>query len=276
MLLIMSYLSAKAQDGGSTSESGTGDNMFTIDTPLTINLKEDEDEEEVVAPKKKKRKKKVFYEMKTRKGYTKKGYGESTVIELFYTMKKPEMPNPYVRDVYWYDHRRKAIRKGGEIDLKYGEILHGPYEKKKGDKVIEKGIFYVGTKHGRWLRFDNKDLLLDKQKYYKGWPKESLVSYYDDERTKIKEVIPVEYGEKEGNYYYFFENGILAVRGEYHYDQKVGKWTENHFKTKRRKKVIQYPENPYDDTTRPYVWREWNIKGKIIYENAKKTAKSAQ
>ena len=100
-----------------------------------------------------------------------------------------------------------------------------------------------------------------------GWPKESLVSYYDKDRTKIKEIIPIEFGEKEGNYYYFFENGLIAVQGEYHFNNKVGKWLEYHFNTQRRKKIIQYSDDPFDKNTLPYTWREYDKKGKIVYEN---------
>lgn len=242
------------------------DNFTTINTPITVDL-DAEDEEDIVEAKEKKRKKKVFYGVKTRKAYTRSGVGDKLTLELFYVLKEWRDPDPYVRDIYWYDMRRRAIRVGGKIDKKYGLILHGPYQKKRGDQVIEEGIFYFGTKHGRWITLDKNDILLDKEKYYKGWPKESMVSYYDKERKKIKEIIPVEYGEKEGNYYYFFENGLIAVQGEYHFGQKVGKWTEFHYNTQRRKKIIQYPEDPFDTTTTPYTWREYDRRGRVVFQN---------
>lgn len=250
-----------AQDG----QSGGGETTLTIDTPITIDF--EEEEEEAVAPKKKKRKKNVYYGVKTKKAFTKKGYGEKTVLELFHVLKVQEDPDPYVRDIYWLDFRRRQIRVGGEVDKKYGAILHGPYQKKQGDQILEEGIFYKGTKHARWIKLSKDDILLDKEKYFKGWPKESLVKYYDRERTKIKEVIPIEYGEKEGNYFYFFENGLVAVKGEYRFDQKVGKWVENHYNTIMRKKVIQYREDPYNESFEPYVWREYNNRGKVIYDS---------
>jgi len=254
-ILLFTFL-AHAQD----------DQFENISTPLTIDL-DANDYLEDVAPKKKKRKKRVFYGVKTRKASTKTGFGDKTSYELFHVLKEHQEPDHYVRDIYWYDSRRGSIRKGGKIDSKYGAILHGPYSKKQGTQVLEEGIYYFGTKHGRWVKLDKNNILIDKEKYYKGWPKESLVNYYDKERTKFKEVIPVEYGEKEGYYYYFFENGLIAVRGEYKYGEKVGKWTEYHYNTQRRKKIIQYPENPYDKDATPYVWREYNKKGKLVYEN---------
>jgi len=242
------------------------DSFTTINTPVTIDLNA-EDEVDIVEPKKKKRKKNVFYGVKTRKAFTRNGIGEKLTLELFYVLREFKEPDPYIRDVYWYDTRRQAIRVGGKIDKKYGLILHGPYQKKQGDQILEEGIFYFGVKHGRWISMDKNDLLVDKEKYYKGWPKESLVSYYDKDRTKIKEIIPIEFGEKEGNYYYFFENGLIAVQGEYHFNNKVGKWLEYHFNTQRRKKIIQYSDDPFDKNTLPYTWREYDKKGKIVYEN---------
>ncbi|NJM24248.1 MAG: hypothetical protein HC859_00595 [Bacteroidia bacterium] len=48
----------------------SGDQMFTVDTPVNLDF---EREEEVINTKKKKKpKKKVFYGIKTRKGFTKK------------------------------------------------------------------------------------------------------------------------------------------------------------------------------------------------------------
>ena len=265
-LILVSFISISLSQAQEDNDGFVG-----IDTPLTIDL-EANDHLEDVEVKKKKRKKRVFYGVKTRKGYTKTGFGERTTYELFHTLKEHQEPDSYIRDIYWYDYRRGTIRTSGKIDPKYGAILHGPYIKKQGTQVLEEGIYYFGTKHGRWTKLDKNDILLDKEKYYKGWPKESMVKYYDTERKKFKEVIPVEYGEKEGNYFYFFENGLIAVRGEYKYDQKVGKWTEFHFNTQRRKKIIQYPVDPHDKVAKPYVWREYNKKGKLVYEN--KTKKS--
>ena len=44
--------------------------------------------------------------------------------------------------------------------------------------------------------------------------------FYDDDRKKLKEVIPVVYGEVEGDYYFFHENGEIAVKGQYKYGEK--------------------------------------------------------
>ena len=74
--------------------------------------------------------------------------------------------------------------------------MHGPYKRMVGEQIIEEGIYYKGTKHGRWTEYDRHDILVDKRKYYKGWQKESKVKYYDDKQTKLKEVVPILYGKR--------------------------------------------------------------------------------
>ena len=242
------------------------DERFTIDTPVTLDFEAEDEEEDPKKKKKKKVKKKVFYGVKTKKGFTRKGYGERVTYELFYVLKKPEKPQTFVRDIYWYDYTRKEIRKTERFDPEKGVLLHGPYEKRMGDVILAKGIYYKGTKHGRWMYYNRDSTLVDKEKYFRGWPKESVVSYYDAERKKMKDITPIEFGEKTGYYFRFYENGQIAVMGEYEYDQKVGDWTE-YYPNKRRKKIIAYPEKPFEDTIRPYIKAEWNDKGKQIYRN---------
>lgn len=244
--------------------------QFTFDTDKPFKLLElDEDIDEPIVTKKKKRKKKVFYGLKTKKGFTRKGYGDRVVIELFYYLKTQDKPNQFVRDIYWYDFTRREIRKTNNFDPSKGVLLHGPYRRMQGDQLLEEGIFYKGTKHGRWMQYDRQNLLVDKAKYYKGWPKESLVVYYDPaERTKVKEIIPVEFGEREGYYYQFHENGGIAVTGEYKWDNKVGEWIEN-YPNGRRKKIIIFPDDPFDHEQNPFIRSEWNEKGKEVYSNRK-------
>jgi hypothetical protein len=252
----------------SQTQVSEDDGFTTISTPLTIDLERNE-EDETFTPKKKKVKKNFYLGFKTKKGFTTQGRNEDLV--LFNYLKEYQQPDPYVRDIYWYDFERKQVRKSRRFDPQKGALLHGPYSVRRGDVILEEGIFYIGTKHGRWIRKTPNDILIDKEKYYKGWPKESLVKFYDPStRTKIKEIIPIEYGQKEGNYFYFFENGSLAVSGEYRYDEKVGKWTE-YYKNRRgrRKREIQFRRDPDNDDFIPYITKEWNSAGKIIYDRAK-------
>jgi antitoxin component YwqK of YwqJK toxin-antitoxin module len=240
------------------------DQQFTIDTPASLDFKK---EEEVAEPKKKKVKKKVFYGLKTKKGFTRKGQGERITFETFYYLKRPDKPQAFVRDIYWYDFTRREIRKTEKFDPAKGVLLHGPYEKRQGEIVLMKGIFYKGTKHGRWMEYNRDSILLNKEKYYRGWPKESTVSYYDPmERKKIKEITPIEFGERDGYYYYFHDNGKIAVQGEYRWDQRVGDWVE-YYPTGQRKKILTYPKEPYEKEIKPFVRAEWNEKGRELYRN---------
>jgi len=248
----------------------TEDDFTTISTPLTIEFEKDL-EEETYTPKSKKKKKNFYYGHKTKKGFTTIGRGDKENLILFNYLKEYQQPNPYVRDVYWYDFERRQVRKSRRIDPAKGAILHGPYTVRRGDIVLEEGIFYIGTKHGRWVRKNPDGILIDKEKYYKGWPKESLVRYYDPStRTKIKEIIPVEYGQREGIYYYFFKDGMVAVSGEYRYGEKVGKWVSFHENRRgRRKREVQFRKDPDNDKFIPYIIREWNSAGKVVYDRAK-------
>lgn len=262
-LFLITTLSTWAQEKPHVQE---GQFTFDTDKPFTL-LELDEKIEEPVVTKKKKPRRKVFYGIKTKKGFTRKGFGNPTTIELFYVLKKPDNPSGFARDVYWYDFRRKEIRKTSQaaFNVKNGVLLHGPYKKLIGDVLLEEGIFYKGTKHGRWMRYDKNEVLDDKVKYYKGWPKESLVTYYDPgERKKLKEIIPIEYGEREGYYYFFHENGQIAVTGEYRWGQRVGDWIENYANGKR-KKILTYPKEPFEKEIMPYVRKEWDERGKEIF-----------
>lgn len=238
----------------------------------TVNLAEKE-EEEAVEAKKKKRKKNEFYGLKTRKGFTKKGFGDREVITLFRYLKEYKDPNPYIRDVYWYDTESGQIKVSSNIKKENARILHGPYKRILGDQIIEEGIFYIGTKHGRWTEFNSNDILLSKSKYSKGWPKESAITYYDLKGKHIKEVIPIEYGEEEGTYYYFYDNGQVAVIGEYQYGEKVGVWREYYKDRARRKKEVQFKKDPFQKDFKPYILREWDESGRLVYTHSETARK---
>ncbi len=238
--------------------------------PLTLNMERElelsEQAKDATKRKEKRRNKKVFYGLKTKKSFARRGVGENVELEVFHYLKEYKETDPYVPEIYWFDFTRKRIRNSGTIEDKRGVILHGPYKKFVGEQLVEEGLFYKGTKNGRWTRYDRNDMLVDKRKYYHGWPKDSKVRYYDDKQTKLKEVIPIVFGKKDGTYYYFHENGTVAVKGEYKEDVKVGKWTEYYPFMSRRKKEIQYPADPYDITYSPFISKEWDRSNKLVYE----------
>jgi antitoxin component YwqK of YwqJK toxin-antitoxin module len=245
------------------------EDFTTISPPLTVELNRNE-EDETFTPKEKKKKKNVYYGLKTKKGFTTRGRGDREDLILFNYLKEPPQTDKYVRDIYWYDLEKSQIKSRG-FNPQKGVLLHGPYSVRRNDIIIEEGIFYIGTKHGRWIRKTAQDILIDKEKYYKGWPKESRVKFYDPStRTRILEIIPIEYGQKEGNYYYFFKDGSRAVTGEYRYGERVGKWTSYYENRRgRRKREIQYRKDPDNDKFIPYIVKEWNTAGKVVYDRAK-------
>jgi len=141
----------------------------------------------------------------------------------------------------------------------------------QGGKILEEGIFYIGTKHGRWELYDKDFTLIDKTKYYKGWPKDSKLSFYDGAQTKLKEVMPYEFNLRNGDYYLFKENGEILIEGQYKDDLKAGTWLEYYPNANVRKKEIHYPKNPlHDEKKDAVVFREWDEKGNLVMENGKK------
>ncbi|MCU0356247.1 MAG: hypothetical protein MUE95_01570 [Cyclobacteriaceae bacterium] len=103
------------------------DRPFVIDTPVSLDF--EKEEEPMNTRKKKKPKKKVFYGIKTKKGFSRKGTGDRTVYENFYYLKKPEVPNTLVRDIYYYDYARREVVRTSRFDPKKGVLVHGPYKK---------------------------------------------------------------------------------------------------------------------------------------------------
>lgn len=243
--------------------------LFRVDyeTPLTIDLEEDESDKELIQPvvKKKKKNKKVFFGIKTKRQFAKTGFGKKQALELFHYLKQYEDPPEYAREFYWYDTKKKKIINSVRVRKDVALVLHGHYIKKIGEQVIEEGYFYKGQKHARWLKYNTSDILTDKQKYWKGWPQESMLSFYDFQRQKLREVIPVHFGEKGGKYYAFHANGSIAVRGTYKFDYRVGLWRE-FYPNKNTKREIKYPDDPFDFDTKPVIVKEWDEEGQLIYD----------
>ena len=264
LLAMFGFFASQAQEN-------LGD-LFKVEyeTPLTINLEEEEEEIELVEPvfKRKKKKKKVFFGIKTKRGFTRTGFGKKQVFELFHYLKTYEEPPEYARDYYWYDTKKRKIINSIRVRKDVALILHGHYIKKRGDQVLEEGYFYKGQKHKRWVRFNSHDILMDKKNFWKGWPQESLLSFYDFKRQKLREVIPVHFGEKSGTYYAFHPGGTLAAKGNYKFDYRVGLWRE-FYSNRTTKREVKYPDDPFDFDTPPIILKEWDEKGKVIYDRKK-------
>ena len=258
--------SKKSKKAEKKESSGFTEGDTSVEVPQTVDLDKLPEEEKVAT--KKKRKKNVYYGIKTKKHYAKTGFGNSVVYEIFHYLKEHEDPDKFVREIYWYDFKSGSIKKSRSVNKDNGVVLHGPYKKMLGDKILEEGIFYKGTKHGRWMTYNKNDILMDKRKYFRGWPKEAEISYYDKEQTKLKEVVPIQYGTLEGTYFLFHDNGQVAVTGKYENGEKVGVWRENYKYQRKRKKLIQYSEDSYDMEFQPFILKEWNSRGKLLYDKA--------
>ena len=229
--------------------------------------------------RKKKIPKKTFYGLRTRKAFTKQKKGKIVNLELFFVLKDKVDPSLYVQNIYWYHRKKRKIMVGPipEKDKKFGVILHGPYKKIIGRNIVEEGQFYVGTKTGRWEQYfpADENILADKKKYYKGFSKESEISYYDVARTRVKEVKPVEENRYQGDYFFYSEDGVLILTGKYEHNVRVGVWSEYYDdkKRKRIKKKIQYPETAYVTQFEPYTLYEYDKNGFATYDKAEEDKK---
>lgn len=215
------------------------------------------------------------------KAYNKFGSGDRTIVEEFYIVREHKPSPTYVQpsDTYWFDekgHRvTNAIPRDG-TDRK--PLLHGPYKRYQNGNLLEEGFYYLGTKDGRWEKYDINFLLVDKSHWHHGFPADSRIAYYDSTHTKIKEVIPVEYGQVTGSYYAFHENGKLATVGKYDHGVKIGRWTEYYPNTTRqfRKRLTQYGRDRWDNEFESFVISEWDEKGKMTFDSKNKPTETEE
>ncbi len=224
---------------------------------------------QVKKKKKRKKNKREFLGYRVKRGYTKYGSGNNTTIETFYYLPKYIEPSKYAPAKYYFNTRRKRIYKASTIDPKVARILHGPYKKMIGKKVVAEGYFYVGTRHLRWENYNRDFILLNKNHYEKGFPRDAIINYYDADRTKIKEVIPYAEGKLNGDYVMFHESGLRAWEGQYEDGKKVGIWIEYWPFRNRKHYEYQYPETSDSEQFEPFLYREWDRQNNIIYERGK-------
>lgn len=204
------------------------------------------------------------------------GSGDRATIEEFHVLKEYQPMSPYVRDIRWYDTKAKTLSSSVIKDKERALPLHGPYKKYVAGNLMEEGYYYMGTKDGRWVRYDPNYTLLDKSHWYRGFPAESRITYYDSAHTKIKEVIPIQFGKLNGDYFSFYDEGQLMTYGKYDHGQKIGRWIEYYQYRRQRKKEIQYPKSRWDEEFEPFVLREWDDKNKLLYDHTKDPRASAE
>ncbi|WP_162910817.1 toxin-antitoxin system YwqK family antitoxin [Hymenobacter oligotrophus] len=220
-----------------------------------------------------KRKKNVFLGEPIKKGFAKSGAkGRNQVIEIFYYLKVPKQPNAYAPSKWYFNVAKRRIEKtasAAEADPGKYKVLHGPYRKMQGGKVVETGFYYVGTRHLRWERYNKENILLSKVHYEQGFPRDAHISYYDGGQTMVKEVIPYIDGKLEGEYVSFKPNGQLDWAGEFENGRKVGTWTKYWGFRNRRHYEYQYGDSGFDPEQEPVLVKEYNRNGVLIYEKDK-------
>ncbi|GGH53034.1 toxin-antitoxin system YwqK family antitoxin [Dyadobacter endophyticus] len=206
------------------------------------------------------------------------GSGDRATTENFHVLKEYKPIDQYARatETRWYDKKSRKLSSSVVKDKDQSLPLHGSYKKYSGENLIEEGFYYMGVKDGRWVKYDTKYNLIDKAVWNRGFPAESRVTYYDSAHTQVKEVIPVAFGEVEGEYLQFYKEGQLAVGGKYDSGKKVGRWVEYYQFRRQRKKEIQYPKTAWDDEFEPFILREWDDKGKLLYDYTKDPRASAE
>ncbi|QRR02876.1 toxin-antitoxin system YwqK family antitoxin [Dyadobacter sandarakinus] len=206
------------------------------------------------------------------------GSGERASVESFHVLKEYKPMNPYVRatETRWYDKKSRKLSSAVVKDKDQALPLHGSYRKYNGENLIEEGYYYMGVKDGRWVKYDTKYNLIDKSMWNRGFPADSRITYYDSSHTQIKEVVPVAFGEVEGEFLKFYKEGQLMTSGKYDDGKKVGRWVEYYQFRRQRKKEIQYPKTAWEENFEPFVLREWDEKGKLLYDYTKDPRASAE
>ena len=268
LLFLVSSAFGQEEENVDPDSSGVVKNVLTpISTPVLLFTTVEEEEKAKKKEKKKKKNRNIYFGERTKRSAIKQNFRGQTHSEYFHYTQRNQELDPYIRDIYWYDTKENVIR-NRNFDPARGYLLHGPYEKRLDDTVVESGMYYFGTKHGRWMTFDGNNILLDKAHYSEGWPKASRVTYYNRAEQKIEKVTPIEYDLEEGNFYHFHEDGRVAVVGEYKFGEKVGLWTEYWDETGDktiRKREIQYQEEPFSKNFSPFIRAEWDREGNLVY-----------
>ena len=300
-LFVLISFSQENSDTTSNASPQKYISLFHEDDPLKMF----EPEEEKKEFKEKRKKKRVYYGVKTKKGFSQQSRGRNEIITVFHYTKVFLEPSIYHQKFAYVDLNDYKIHLTGHRGIQkvkeHARLLHGPYLKRLNGEIIEEGIYYFGVKHGRWMYYNSEkehqfnkryiryretvreDSIVENQIEYKdlkekefwdrGWPKASDITYYDREKTKIKEVIPIVNKEIHGDYYQFYENGKVKKQGSYYHNKKEGVWKEfydgkrTHF---TKLEVIYYDhrhrkEEPFE----PYIKKEVDKTGHTTYEYKK-------
>jgi hypothetical protein len=197
------------------------------------------------------------------------GSGVRNTVEEINVVKyiEDETISTYVSEIWWFDPAQSRIVTGSLKDNKSAQICHGPFKRIINQQINEEGFFFMGAKDGRWETYGPEGELINKQYFLRGFPVESNFSYFDIEKTKIKEITPVVYGKIRGQYRTFYVSGNLKEEGMLDDSMRVGRWREFHeYGTGGRlKKEWRYGKDKFENLT-PELIQERDAQGKVIYQ----------
>ena len=201
------------------------------------------------------------------------GSGNRSTVEEINVVKfvEDESLSTYAQEIWWFDPNQSRIVNSSIKDNKTAQICHGPFKKIVNNVIVEQGFFYMGTKDGRWETFGPENELETKVYYERGFLAGSSITYHDDAKKKIKQVIPNFYGKTRGNYLSFYPSGNLKEDGKFDDSTRIGRWREYYeFGTGGRlKKEWRYGKDKFD-ASEPILMVERDSQGKIIYQNNQK------
>lgn len=201
------------------------------------------------------------------------GSGNRSTVEEINVVKfvEDESLSTYAQEIWWFDPNQSRIVNSSIKDNKTAQICHGPFKKIVNNVIIEQGFFYMGTKDGRWETFGPENELETKVYYERGFLAGSIITYHDDAKKKIKQVVPNFYGKTRGNYFSFYPSSNLKEDGKFDDSIRIGRWREYYeFGTGGRlKKEWRYGKDKFD-ASEPILMVERDSQGKIIYQNNQK------
>ena len=201
------------------------------------------------------------------------GSGNRSTVEEINVVKfvEDESLSTYAQEIWWFDPNQSRIVNSSIKDNKTAQICHGPFKKIVNNVIIEQGFFYMGTKDGRWETFGPENELETKVYYERGFLAGSIITYHDDAKKKIKQVVPNFYGKTRGNYFSFYPSSNLKEDGKFDDSIRIGRWREYYeFGTGGRlKKEWRYGKDKFD-AAEPILMVERDSQGKIIYQNIQK------
>ena len=201
------------------------------------------------------------------------GSGNRSTVEEINVVKfvEDESLSTYAQEIWWFDPNQSRIVNSSIKDNKTAQICHGPFKKIVNNVIIEQGLFYMGTKDGRWETFGPENELETKVYYERGFLAGSIITYHDDAKKKIKQVVPNFYGKTRGNYFSFYPSSNLKEDGKFDDSIRIGRWREYYeFGTGGRlKKEWRYGKDKFD-ASEPILIVERDSQGKIIYQNNQK------